>query len=98
MSRRHKPNAYALRHGFERVASPSAPETIHTDEAGDRLDVSAAGKGRILVEIVPADPDAPAASVEIPEHLVLNLVGAAVRASQKTPEQLRARYQAHQGQ
>lgn len=87
-----KTHALARRTAFDKVAAPGEVVTIHTDAAGDRLDISASGHGRILVEILPADPALPGASVELPEEQVLAIVGAAVRASGKSPEQLRMQY------
>lgn len=97
MGRRHKPNSYALRTGFNQVAPPGEPVTIHTDPTGDSLVISASGRGLLLVEILPADETRAGLSVEMPEHKVLDLVGAAVRATKKTPEQLKREYNSHRG-
>lgn len=93
MSHKHKPNLHALRRStFERVAPPGEALTIHTDAHGDRLDLSAGGRGMLLVEILPADESQPGLSVEIPEEQVLAFVGAAVRLTGKSPEELRDKY------
>lgn len=79
-----------------RRVEPAAPSGILdrlTDRFDDTLNISAAGHGHVLLEIVPADPDAQTASVELPETWIPRLFISAVKATGKSPDELLAAMQ-----
>lgn len=68
--------------------APGPPKSITKDRFGDALQISPAGDGYVLFEIVPADPARQAVSVEIPAPYVVNLMGAAVESTGRSTHQL----------
>lgn len=77
------------------VPAPRTPDPLPgthleelTDRFGDKIRVSPAGAGHVLIEIEPADPSQPCASVELPSTWIPKLFVGAVKATGKSPEQL----------